>query len=363
MASDIKFDVRGLSGSHGLETFQGRDKAMKQAAKAITPLLLALFLTTALAIFANGQISASQNPSVSVAPIQKKESYVIRDGLRIYLWEKYLEGHDEAFSRTGKVVLLVHGGVRSGRPLFDLQIRDYSLMDFLAKNGYDVWAIDIHGYGHSDKTEKDWSDSHSAAADIAAAVAYIMKLRGVTKINLLGCSAGTQRAGVFAMENPDKVAKLILYAGFWKGTAESAEFNRKRIENGGKPLPQYRVNTEESLRSDFVTGDLAQHPQFEEDVVQESVKQALQTDPQSPNVFVEWAKLPILDPAQITVPTMIIHGERDFAAKEEDLLPFYSQLKTHDKRYVLLPEGGHLLMQEKDYRRFQHEVLSFFDRP
>jgi len=253
--------------------------------------------------------------------------------------------------------------VRSGRPLFDLQIRDYSLMDFLAAHGYDVWAIDIHGYGHSDKTEKDWSDSHSAAADIAAAVEYITKLRGVTKINLLGCSAGTQRAGVFAMENPDKVAKLILYAGFWKGTAEFRALNTKRIENGGKPLPQYRVSSEESLRSDFVTGDLARHPQFEEDVVRESVKEALETDPKSPNVFVEWAKLPILDPARITVPTLILHGGRDFAAKEEDLLPFYSQLKTRDKQYVLLPDGGHMLIQEKEHRRFQHEVLSFFDRP
>jgi len=58
-------------------------------------------------------------------------------------------------------------------------------------------------------------------------------------------------------------------------------------------------------------------------------------------------KATILDPARITVPTMIIHGERDFFAKEEDLLPFYSQLKTHDKRYVFLPDGGHMLIQGK----------------
>ncbi len=334
---------------------------MKQAVKARSSLLLAFVLTAAGAVFANGKAGESQNSAASA--IRGKEHYVVRDGLRIYLWEKFREGQEASFSRTGKVALLVHGGVRSGRPLFDLQIRDYSLMDFLAAHGYDVWAIDIHGYGHSDKTEKDWSDSHSAAADIAAAVEYITKLRGVTKINLLGCSAGTQRAGVFAMENPDKVAKLILYAGFWKGTAEFRALNAKRIENGGKPLPQYRVSSEESLRSDFVTGDLARHPQFEEDVVRESVKEALETDPKSPNVFVEWAKLPILDPARITVPTLILHGGRDFAAKEEDLLPFYSQLKTRDKQYVLLPDGGHMLIQEKEHRRFQHEVLSFFDRP
>jgi hypothetical protein len=64
----------------------------------------------------------------------------------------------------------IPGKLVCSRPLFDLQIRDYSLMDFLAESDYDVWAIDLHGYGRSDKTDKDWTDSHSAAADIAAAV-------------------------------------------------------------------------------------------------------------------------------------------------------------------------------------------------
>ena len=199
----------------------------------------------------------------------------------------------KAFREQRQGALLVHGGTWSGRPLFDLQIRDYSLMDFLAENGYDVWAIDLHGYGRSDKTDKDWTDSHSAAADIAAAVGYITRLRGVSKINLLGCSAGTQRAGVFAMENPDKVTKLVLYAPWWKGNAELNEFRKKRMENDGKPLPQYRDVTEESIRSDFVRGDLAQHPQVEADVVDE-LKEVLQANPQAPNTFVENAHLPIL---------------------------------------------------------------------
>jgi pimeloyl-ACP methyl ester carboxylesterase len=313
-------------------------------------LLWALFATMLWA-------SAAAQRSAATNQIRGKEHYVMRDGLRIYLWEKYRPNREASFSHTGKVALLVHGGTRSGRSIYDLQVRDYSLMDFLAQNDYDVWAIDIHGYGHSDKPVNDWVDSHSAAADIAAAVEYIAKLRGVLKINLLGGSAGTQRAGVFAMEHPERVAKLILYAGFWKGTAEFRELNRKRIENGGKPLPPSRATTEQDFRDGFVEG------QFEEDVVEESVKVGLRMDPQRPNNFVEYANLPILDPARITVPTMIIHGEKDFAAKEEDLLPFYSRLATHDKRYVLLPNGGHMLMLEKDHGHFQHEVLSFFDRP
>jgi pimeloyl-ACP methyl ester carboxylesterase len=292
-----------------------------------------------------------------------EEHYAMRDGLRIYLWEKRTEGRQGTFSRSGKVVLLVHGGTWSGRPDFDLQIRDYSLMDFLAKNGYDVWAIDIHGYGHSDKTDKDWSDAQSAAADIAAGVEYITRLRGVGKVDLLGWSAGTQRAGFYAMRHPERVAKLVLYAPIWKGTAQYRERARQRIENAGQPLTQYRVNTETAARSDFVEGQLAADPQYEEDLVAAYAKEALQTDPKSPNAFVEYKNLPILDPTEIRVPTMIIFGEYDYFAKEEDLLPFFSRLQTREKQLVLLPHAGHATMLEKDHRRFQYAVLSFFDRP
>jgi pimeloyl-ACP methyl ester carboxylesterase len=309
------------------------------------------------------QSSKSSPPVPSQQSIQGNEHYAIRDGLRIYLWEKHDARFDGTFSRSGKVALLVHGGTWSGRPDFDLQIRDYSLMDFLAKVGYDVWAIDIHGYGHSDKTDKDWSGLESAVADIAAAVEYITKIRGVTKIDLLGWSAGTQRAGLYAMQHAPQVAKLILYAPAWKGTDQYRERTRKRIANGGQPLTQYRVNTEAAARSDFVDGDLAAHPQYEEDVVAAFAEQALKTDPQSPNSFVEYTKMPFLDPQQITVPTMIIYGEYDYYAKDDDLLPFFGEIKARDKQLVLLPNGGHALMLEKDHRRFQHEVLRFFDRP
>jgi len=311
----------------------------------------------------NDPAYASEKHDTASNPISASAHYALRDGLRIYLWEKHKAGMEDYSAKSGKVALLVHGGTWSGRPDFDLQIRDYSLMDLLATNGYDAWAIDIHGYGHSDKTDKDWSGVQSAAADIDAAVEYITKLRSVTKIDLLGWSAGTQRAGLYAMQHAERVAKLILYAPAWKGSAEYRDPVRKRLENGGKPLGQYRINDEAAARSDFVRDELALHPQYEEDVVALYAREALQTDPQSPNAFADNSDLPILEPLRITVPTMIIFGEYDYFAKEEDLLPFFSQLKTRDKRFVLLPHGGHALILEKDHRRFQQEVLGFLDRP
>jgi pimeloyl-ACP methyl ester carboxylesterase len=331
------------------------------------PRVLALLALLALLCAAGGVHAGPGTAAVAKpvpgSPIVGKAHFAVRDGLRIYLWEKHRAGAGPSFAGSGKVILLVHGGTWSGRPDFDLQIRDYSLMDFLASHGFDVWAIDIHGYGHSDKTDRDWSDVHSAAADIDAAVEYIVKLRDVGRIDLLGWSAGTQRAGVYAMQHPGRVAKLILYAPWWKSTAEFRERTRKRIENAGVPLTQYRINTEAAVRSDFVEGELARQPQFEEDVLALYAREALLTDPQSPNAFVDYPQGPFLDPQQITVPTMLVFGEYDYVAKEEDLLPFFAQLQTRDKRYVLLPHAGHALMLEKDHRRFQSEVLGFLERP
>ena len=319
---------------------------------------LRLSARTLLAIASITVVLAARASATDVPQdaIRGEEHYVMRDGLRIYLWEKYLPGRIGSLAQTGKVVLLVHGGTRSGRSLYDVQIRDYSLMDYLAQHDYDVWAIDIHGYGHSDKPD-DWVDAKSAAADISAGVEYITKLRGVSKVDLLGCSAGTQRAGLYAMEHPERVARLILYAGFWKGSEEFREMNRKRLENGGQPLPRTRPTTEADFLDGFVTG------QFEQDVVDESVRVGMQNDRQRPNVFAEYAKLPILDPKRIVVPTLIIFGVKDFAANDADLLPFFEQLNTHDKSYVVLPDSGHMMILERGHRQLQHEILSFLDRP
>src|ERR1700751_3013021 len=58
--------------------------------------------------------SVAQSPPA----IQGKEHYAMRDGLRIYLGEKYKEGSEQSFSHTAKVARLVHGGTRAGRSLY-----------------------------------------------------------------------------------------------------------------------------------------------------------------------------------------------------------------------------------------------------
>jgi pimeloyl-ACP methyl ester carboxylesterase len=314
---------------------------------------LAFILTIAFAGSAQGQLLFANPPKSAHAgaDIIGREHYAAHDGLKVYLWEKLRKDLSKDFSRTGKVVLLVHGSTWSGRPDFDLQIRDYSLMDFLAGNGYDVWAIDIHGYGRSDKTAKDWSDTESAARDVGAAIEYISKQRGVRKISLLGWSWGASVTGLYAMQQPEKVNRLILYAMVWKV--------RPELKSAPIPKEQYRINSEARAREDFIEG------QYEQDVVEKYVREALAADPKSPNgVIVDLiTKFPILKPESIKVPTLIIRPEKDFATTESESLEFFGRLGTKYKCYSALPEGGHAIMLEKNHHKFQNAVLSFLNQP
>jgi pimeloyl-ACP methyl ester carboxylesterase len=302
-------------------------------------LIICSLLLFGLTIFAQDEKRADMR-------IEGKEHFFTRDGLRVFLWQKSLAGESEKAARAGKIVLLAHGATWTGRPVFDLPIRDYSLMDFLARNGFDVWAIDIHGYGRSDTTDKDWSDTESAARDINGAIDYILKLRGANKIELVGWSWGTLISGLFTMEHPEKVSRLALFGPLWKGSEEMRKLPA--------PTEQYRINTATAAKEDFVAG------QYEEDVIELFAKEALKAAPRSPNgVFLDIKNLPIVDPTRIRVPTLLIHGEKDNYARTQDLLPFFQQLATNDKSYVILPNGGHIILLEKEHHRFQRALLEF----
>jgi pimeloyl-ACP methyl ester carboxylesterase len=51
--------------------------------------------------------------------------------------------------RASRVVLFVHGAGTPGEVAFDVPYRDYSWMEFLARAGFDVFAMDMTGYGRS----------------------------------------------------------------------------------------------------------------------------------------------------------------------------------------------------------------------
>src|ERR1043165_9531156 len=53
-----------------------------------------------------------------------------------------------------KVVLFVHGAGTPAEVSFDVPYQDYSWMGYLAKAGYDVFSVDMTGYGRSARPKR-----------------------------------------------------------------------------------------------------------------------------------------------------------------------------------------------------------------
>jgi pimeloyl-ACP methyl ester carboxylesterase len=279
--------------------------------------------------------------------------------LKVFLWEKRLKDADlKQFGTSGKVVLLAHGATTPGSLAFDFQGPEkseltYSLMDYLAERGFDVFALDYQNYGRSDKHECGICVTTQVAAnDINAAVDYIRGLRGVERVYLLGWSWGTTTTGLFTMQRPHKVRRLVLYAPpVWRGTRNKP------------PTREFRTVTEDGAKNLFEPE--ATDPQ----VIAAFAKEAVSRGPNAPNgVLMDLnVKMPITDPKQIPAPTMIILGDLDrlTPVTQPELPGFFADLPNPDKQLVIVPGAGHGLIMQKPRLRFFTEVAKWFsiDQP
>jgi len=100
-------------------------------------------------------------------------------------------------------------------------------------------------------------------------------------------------------------------------------------------------------------------------VVETFAKAAVQVEVQTPTgpQLDMVTLMPMLNPKLMPVPTMLIHGEYDDVADLDRLLPFFQQQPNPYKRYVVIPNAGHMMYQQGGHRLFQHEVVSFFKAP
>ena len=70
-----------------------------------------------------------------------------RNGIDLHLDRISVTG-----SNPDQNILLIHGVTYSSHE-FDIDYEDYSLVRFLAREGYAVWRLDIAGFGQSEEVE------------------------------------------------------------------------------------------------------------------------------------------------------------------------------------------------------------------
>src|SRR3954452_11826583 len=119
-------------------------------------------------------------------------------GIEIYVRNK--RPADRTAFRPERTVLYVHGATYPASTSFDLPLDGFSWMDYLAARGYDVYLLDVRGYGRSTRPPEmaQAADAHPpivrsevAIRDIGAVVEFILTRRNIPRLNLVGWSWGT----------------------------------------------------------------------------------------------------------------------------------------------------------------------------
>ncbi len=300
------------------------------------------------------------NDVPAAAAIKGQEHWTNKGDVKLFLWEKCAV--DPA--RAKGIVLFVHGSSMASQPTFDLQVPgrpDSSVMDWFAKRGYDTWCVDMEGYGRSTKDRDNKAPISQGADDCLAAATYIQSLRGKRPLLVYGISSGALRAGLFAQRNPALVARLALDAMVWTGEGSPTLAERR------KKLPEFQARNRRPIDKAFVYSIFNRdHPGAAEDRVIEAFAEAITAldDSVPTGTYVDMcAHLPVVDPAKITMPTIVMRGQWDGIASFDDLIEFFRRLPNPDKQFTVMPGISHASFQQKNYMLVYHILHSFFAQP
>src|SRR5215472_10972466 len=296
------------------------------------------------------------------AAVKGEDHWTTKDNgeAKLFVFEKCVG--DPA--KTAGTILFVHGSSMAAQPTFDLQVPgrpDSSAMDFFAKKNFDCWCVDMEGYGRSTKDRDNNAPIAQGADDCLAAATYIHKLRGSRPFLVYGISSGALRAALFAQRHPALVSRLALDAMVWTGEGSPTLAERR------KRLPEFSAKNRRPIDKAFIHSIFDRdHPgTAEEKVIDAFADAVIALDTSVPTgTYVDMcARLPVVDPDKIAVPTMIMRGQWDGIAGFSDLMAFFERLPNPDKHFAVMPGISHASFQQKNYMLVYHILLSFFTQP
>jgi pimeloyl-ACP methyl ester carboxylesterase len=284
-------------------------------------------------------------------------------------------------SMENRVVLFIHGAGTPAEVAFDVPYQDYSWMAYLAQAGFDVFSMDVTGYGRSTRPlamndlcnlAKEQQDKFAPILipgpcassyprqmttiasdwkDITAVVDYIRALRHVEKLNLVGWSLGGPRSAGYAAQNPDKVQKLVLLAPAYN-----------RMMSGVPPVqvpaegPTMNTQSHEEFVANW-NGQVGCPDQYDSAAAESVWSEMIKSDPvgatwgagvrRAPNVTVwGWNSTVV---AKMEIPTLMVSGVHDKQVPQQRVRDLYADLGSHQKVFVDLACSSHNAMWERNH--------------
>lgn len=295
----------------------------------------------------------------------------------IYVREVAQAGVAARATAAGRVVLFIHGAGTPAEVAFDVPYQDYSWMAYLAKAGYDVFSMDMTGYGRSTRPlpmndpcnlapdqqksvfnttcpptyGQQMTTLASDWHDIDAVVDSLRALRHVDKVSLVGWSLGGPRAGGYAAHHPDKVEKLILLAPAYRRDG--------RADAPAKvPAPGPAYGTQSRLDFDANWDRQVGCPDQIDPKARESVwTEMLASDPQGASWGPGIRRAPLVTSwgwnqtvvAKMQTPALLVGAAHDKQVPPAGVRLFYDDLGSRDKIFLDLACTSHNALWERNH--------------
>jgi pimeloyl-ACP methyl ester carboxylesterase len=279
--------------------------------------------------------------------------------------------------RDDRVVLFVHGAGTPAEVAFDVPYADYSWMAYLAAAGFDVFSMDMTGYGRSTRPSlmnevcnlsaeqqtalgrTPCEATHGAQLttiasdwdDIDAVVEYLRELRDVPRVHLVGWSLGGPRAGGYASRNPDKVGRLVLLA---------PAYSRDSGQQPPQPSPAQGVAFNAQSHADFTANwdrQVGCENQYERAAAAAVWRAMLESDPvgaswgqgvrRAPNTTVwGFGKAAV---ERMRTPTLMVAAVHDKQIVPERVRDYFADLGAESKVLLDLGCASHNAMWEVNH--------------
>jgi pimeloyl-ACP methyl ester carboxylesterase len=341
------------------------------------PLLAALALTAAAPGWAQVDHAGTPLTVDHYVRVVSKAPSMEGQLAQIYVRERVLPGTAlRARSLEDRVVVFVHGAGTPAEVAFDPP--GASWMAYLAEAGYDVFSMDMTGYGRSTRPaamndpcnlpeaqqadfvptlipescppswgfaattiESDWHD-------LDAVVDYVRELRGVERVHLAAWSLGGPRAGGYAARHPEKVSTAILL---------SPAYGRTRPAGPPASLPAPGSTMSKQSYADFVANwdrQLGCAGQLEPEVRASVWTAMLESDPvgatwgsgvrRAPSVTTwGWGREEV---ARQQTPMLLFAPETDGQVSPERVAELYQDLGSSSKVLAYVACASHNAMWE-----------------
>ncbi len=280
-----------------------------------------------------------------------------------------------------RVVLFIHGAGTPAEVAFDVPYTDYSWMAYLANAGFDVFSMDMTGYGRSTRPlpmndpcnlrdtqqaeyvpqlipgpcaasygqqmttlASDWND-------IDAVVDHVRAMRHVEQLSLVGWSLGGPRSGGYAAQHADKVRSVVLLA---------PAYNRNTRAEAPGQVPANGAAFNTQSWTDFLTNwdrQVGCPGQYENEARDSVWSEMLASDP----VGATWGTGVRRAPQTTTwgwtqavvgktqTPMLLVAGQHDKQVNPDNVRALYQDLGSQRKVFVDLACSSHNAMWERNH--------------